>query len=632
MKNVFNVLRQKLAASREHAWVLVGFICLLIAYHMIYGQFFPNRNGNLGHDWVFISGDLSGLYSLLNATEEGMVWGSPYLCGGIPGGVEQVSYWLPSILNLVYPKIIDPVQYYYIRMLMYVSVGFWGTLLLCRSIFRMDLAFAFLAGALFMFNGFVPHRMIIGHHGYIVVMLVPLFAWLLLKPIDRALPRGRTKLLLLSVLAGLMTAHMAAVEAATTVPIAITIAAIMALAVACGVSLWTPLLRSGIALVIGLLLTSSRLVGATSDVQLTAGITFRQALELPGLATSADTLAAAFKTLFLSPPDIAVQLTPLMKNMRWYLDRHEWEYGITVIPLVLLALGIAAVAWRWGTAKFKFEGRVAAAGAVFLVILALPLALNTWHSTEWSTYVKSLPFISANSTLVRWFAILMLPTILVSTILASRATENRVFKYYVVGISVFFLVILNSNVNREYYHAQPYNPSTILAAFKQAQKTKEVPPIRFVGAYQNDKGEFVQPLDEANLMVQGVSGMGCFLGNKYSGRNFPLKTLHPGSIMEEQDGYLNIKNPACYVYPAENGCTPGDHFRVEQKAEAEKFASYRPFKMNVGISTTQRIFNWVTIFANIAVWAAILVLLVQLFRNHGSNTKPAVPDENNGAQ
>jgi hypothetical protein len=78
-----------------------------------------------------------------------------------------------------------------------------------------------------------------------------------------------------------------------------------------------------------------------------------------------------------------------------------------------------------------------------------------------------------------------------------------------------------------------------------------------------------------------------------------LKTLHPGPALEEKNGILNIKNPACYVWPQANNCEPGDHFTKEQKEAAAAFANYRPFPFL--IPTAQKVANWFNVLSLIAV-------------------------------
>jgi hypothetical protein len=91
----------------------------------------------------------------------------------------------------------------------------------------------------------------------------------------------------------------------------------------------------------------------------------------------------------------------------------------------------------------------------------------------------------------------------------------------------------------------------------------------------NEKGQTLLLLERNDLLVQGASQLACY--NPLFGyrlESFPLRTLHPGLVLDETDGRLNLKNPACYVYPEENQCQPGDHFTVAQREQAVRFAGY----------------------------------------------------------
>jgi len=85
---------------------------------------------------------------------------------------------------------------------------------------------------------------------------------------------------------------------------------------------------------------------------------------------------------------------------------------------------------------------------------------------------------------------------------------------------------------------------------------------------------------------------------------FPRKTLRPGPALESRDGVLNLKNPACYVFPEENGCSPGDHFASAQLREARAFTRYEPIAFVA--STWQRLANAVTLCALVLTGASMI--------------------------
>jgi hypothetical protein len=54
-----------------------------------------------------------------------------------------------------------------------------------------------------------------------------------------------------------------------------------------------------------------------------------------------------------------------------------------------------------------------------------------------------------------------------------------------------------------------------------------------------------------------------------------------------------LKNPACYVYPAENSCAPGDHFKTGQMADMRRLVAYE--SPNLEISAARRILNLIAL-------------------------------------
>jgi hypothetical protein len=80
-------------------------------------------------------------------------------------------------------------------------------------------------------------------------------------------------------------------------------------------------------------------------------------------------------------------------------------------------------------------------------------------------------------------------------------------------------------------------------------------------------------------LITGVSDLPCYepmFGNRLN--VFAQGRLSPGPVLQAQDGRLNLKNPACYVFPGGNNCSPGDEFTVSQIDAARAFADYRPFR------------------------------------------------------
>jgi hypothetical protein len=96
---------------------------------------------------------------------------------------------------------------------------------------------------------------------------------------------------------------------------------------------------------------------------------------------------------------------------------------------------------------------------------------------------------------------------------------------------------------------------------------------------------------------------------------FRWGSLKQGAITGVSGSYLNIKNPACYLYGAENNCQPGDHFTIDQILEAEKFASYRPFRWERPIRQSFAEFLSVA-----SLVAALFALVFGIWQSHKSRS------------
>ena len=105
------------------------------------------------------------------------------------------------------------------------------------------------------------------------------------------------------------------------------------------------------------------------------------------------------------------------------------------------------------------------------------------------------------------------------------------------------------------------------------------------------------PQGRNDVLVQGGSQLLCYeplFG--YALEKFPIGTLRPGSVLAVRAGYLNLKNPVCYVYPLENACEPGEHFLVDQQEVAKAFSTYKPIPFRLPAwQKAANVFNLLTL-------------------------------------
>ena len=593
-------------AGRLAAWYgpAVAFLLLLAAYHIAFAQFFPNRYGRIGHDYSYVLPALLAGYYWFRANGLWEVpWFTPAFCGGQPFFADpQSSYY--SVLQLL-TLFADPLTSSYLTLLLFAALGYWGCYLLLRQCFAASRQSAVLAAAIFMFNGFLAHRMIVGHAGYHGFMLVPWVGYFLTVPL-----RGRRWLMSSAAgcLAGMVGAYWVQSGLGTLIiPAALAVGLILL-----AYGLWAEQTRAAQVLVrsfVGALATAT-----LSAAKLVAGFSFlsgfpRSEYLLPGYQSIAEAVRIAFLSVFISPVDIEQRSNAVLENVQWAGGRVDLEYGVTLVPLLIMLAGLGVEIWRLANGKTTLALKPSRVILLALVgvVLFIPILLNA-YSPAWNPILKQIPVLQSSSTLVRWFIIFIPFFALVPALVFQRISGRFQTSAAIVGVAV--VVALNLAQDRRSYALEPYDPDTVINAYREIRGRRAIPDIHHVGVYLGADGRVLFTDNRNDLLTQGISQMLCY--NPVFGyrlEKFPIRDLHPGPVREIGAGRYNIKNPACYVYPKENDCSPGDHFLETQTQAMEDFVRYRPFSYR--IAWVQRVANAVTALGALASALILLAALVQ---------------------
>jgi len=638
------------------------FLVLLAVFHGIYSRLFPTSLGTLNYDCSLVfAGMVDGyIWFAKNGWWE-VPWFTPSFCGGQPffadpqSGYYSVLQWLTFVT--------DPLTATYSTLLLFASLGFFGTYLLARRCFALALPWAILAATLYFFNGFLPHRMIIGHMGYHGLTLAPWLALALLTPVNR-----RVSTIGLGILAGLIAAYWLQSGLTTLmVPAALSVALI--LLVYRLRQPWPPdlLPRISLAVLVSIVLSASKL---------TASLSFyshfqRTQYLLPGFDNLFSLLLTNVIALF-GPSEMAAKAGELgLVNQQWALMPHEWAFGFTLVPLFVLFRarvllrrpkghegerhtpedeglsrdlfakgastrhgGMMAPATTTtpthddpgcqaatttttttstptpGTGNFHRQGIKLILGLTILAICLLPLAIQ-FYTPALNAWYKQHPLIGATVAPMRWL-IVFLPVIPILTGLLGRRTlahqgqESRASRLVISFI--LMIIALNVAEPRRYYFKQEYRPGPLLAAYERlADGAAKHHAIRAIGTKAEGATEEGLALSRNEIMLAGISQMRCYNPSfGYRLENLPPARLVAGDVLTERDGLLNIRNPACFVFPKENDCQPGDQFRADQRGEAEAFVSYRPFAFNK--SHAQQLADGLTLSALLTLTLFLLVI------------------------
>lgn len=582
---------------------------LLLAYHWIFSAFFPAANNGIGHDYsYFLPNLLDGYYWYLNNGALSTPWFTAAFCGGVPAfpNPQNIYFSVPQWLSFA----ADPLSAVYITMLLFALTGFAGFYVLLRRCFQVTPTTALLAAALFMFNGFFAHRLLIGHLGMHVFMLTPVIAYLLLDRADR-----QAGDILRTAMAGLLFAYV--IYAGGTQLILPMIIAVMIIGLTQGLlhqgqaCFWMRLAGGG---ALGMLLALAKLSAALAFLD-----NFQRSdYQLPGVESIWGLVRLSFETLFLHPADTTIRA--FWSNAQWATSRHEFEYGITVVPLIMLVIAVPFLLGRVrGKARLSARQWLQL-GALFLLLL-MPLALN-YYTPAWNAFLKDIPVIRSSSTLIRWFSI-YIPVILLGAGLAfdKAAGLKRVRPYLAAG-GILAVVVVNAMTERDYYATQPYNPAPITTAYEQARGQGHAPRIDKITAFRDQHGRILMPIFRNNSLVQGASQLFCYepiFG--YRLEKFPVQQMRPGPVSAVINDHFNLKNPACYVYDESNNCAPGDHFAVSQAQAAQAFSRYQAYPFQ--LPWWQRAANMISLVTLALIVLFLPAYAVMSFRNKRAANKPS---------
>lgn len=590
----------------DRPWAALGLAAgVFLCYCAIFIQFFPNGKGCLGHDYA----------TFLPALQDGFIWyhangmaSIPWFTPSFFGGFLQYAnpqngyFTLPQFLAFV----VDPLIAVQTTFVLFAGGGFLGFYHLLRRSFGLARPAALTGATLFLFNGFYAHRMLIGHFGAHPFMLLPWIMSMLMGPAAGAPPPRAGDAIADSLKAGFLLAYM--VQTWFVLLMVPALAAIVLVALLGALSggrplagFWARLAGAGAA---GLGLSAAKLAGLVY----LSGQFDRSALSLPGAETLAGAAGLMVRSLFVSPAFDPGRSAGL-GHLQWIMERHEWEFSLTPVALILLLVGGLSLLGKKRAplgADGKRARRYALLGGIFL-LLALPVLLNT-HQAEWHRFLKQLPVIKDASSLIRWFIIPLPFTAAAAALVLDRLPVFRCRQWCVAVAAMIGVVAVNAAADRTFYQRQAYSPWPVVDDFYRVASGRRVPVIRGIFAFRDKTGRTTAApiyLGPNDAFVRGLSPLIAYdplFG--YHAEAFPVKTLHPGPVMAASNGVLNLKNPACYLWPAANGCRPGDPFRVDQVDDAEAFRRYRPFHYTVPF--WQRAANWI----NLAVLAAGVLWLV----------------------
>jgi hypothetical protein len=595
--------------------VVCAIICalLFVVYAAIYLPFLPNSYGRVGHDYsLHFPNLLTGYYWYLQNGLWATPWFSPSQCGGIPFFPDPNVVYMTITQLLVIA--VSPMRAIQLTFLLFALIGMGGTFLLMRHSFQSSRTAAAVAAGLFLFNGFFAARMLIGHLTFHAIALLPLMMAAALPPPSTS-RRSLWEFGVRIIVAGSCLAYMFESGMVQVIPaMLMSAAAVMLVHALCFGWRLSPWIIMACAGLLALALCAGRLY---AELALVSNFP-RDTYTLPGIAGLTETLWTLFQSLFLDLSGRRLEVT----NTQWLQERHEWENGVSVAPLVIFALFAASLLFRKRPSMRDVltPGRVLASVAL-IALLVTPIALNVYEP-GWNAFLKELPYIRNSSSLLRFFTAYILILVVFAGLALDRIPlPARAAGYGRLALAAAVLVVMlwqNLTTDRAYYAAQRYDIDPIETEYHRVRATGDVPAIERIGG-PADRPSY-GPNDN---MLKGQSQILCYqplFG--YRLEKFPRDPLQPGPVIAPVGSEaINLKHPACYLFPKENSCEPGDHFAVTAIDEAIAFTTYRPFEFER--PWEQDLASWISIAAAAMVLAFLLAAAVRLpLRRRAPQPKP----------
>lgn len=586
-----NKLRFKIAS--------LSFIAIAV-YQLWFNHLFPNARGFIGHDHsLSFATFLDSLVWLKNAGLSPM-WFSPSGCGGVVRFASPIDvfYSLFQIFTPFFSAVNS------VRLVVFVCAvsAFSGWYFLARKVLFVSWEVAFAGATLFLFNDFFFYRMIVGHIGFHGFMATPWLCYFLLRQHKTFNSSAWAECFAAALIAAYM---MYSGASSMLMPIALSVALVCISFAAQNPEKfnWPLFLKKGFcAGVCSIALVASKVVAVQSYMENMS----RTLYPLPGFSSVVNLVQSIFSSLFLTPANNIAKNS--FTNSAWLQDRHEYEFGLSVVPVLVITAYIAHAISNWQNQKehrqIPFASNIQKLLALIGLFMAfIPIALNV-YTPDWNAFLKTLPIIRSASSNLRWFGSYIPLVAFWFTIALAQTPIFSRRKGFAISAIVVAVLLFKFTSNNAFYENQNFNPAQLEEGLTRIRENNFQPIITNVALPFSNTGNRLTVEESASSALAGWSNMQCYEPTfGYRLELLPLKSLHPGDVFDTSAGWFNFKNPACYVFPKENRCAAGNHFRPSQQSELRQFTRYQPFAFSM--SQAQYAANSLSIASFVAIAVAM---------------------------
>ncbi|MEI8230844.1 MAG: hypothetical protein WCG83_06965 [Candidatus Peregrinibacteria bacterium] len=562
-----------------HYFGLFGLASFLGAFFFLFNAHWPS----VGHDYGFVlSRLLEGNWYFFHQGIA-VVRYAVHLCGGsVFYGHPLDMYYSPvQLLSLI----LDPWIAIQLVICAALIVGYWGWYLFGRDVLSLPPQWSHFLALVISANGFVFMHLLAGHFTYHGFSLFGLLWWFLLSRIRRTWSQE-----LLTALAFAMACAYVLYSGNWVVFLffILSIPFVLFLDLIFSVRrirrIRQILYRALLYAPLSLLICASKLVAIGSFLRY-----FPRTIPIDRIDPSTSIIGYFLKSFWLIP-----QSSSAFEGVPFMLQEKSVFLSPVVIIGIFFGLILMTKEYRhWKENKYVF---------MFSLLFVLLFFWSMWQISSGRGFLSdtlhALPIFASQHVATRY---LYLFSLFVSTFgvwCLARLVRKWAPRWEwmmlwcsAIATVVTFFCAYYPVLNEVGLWANVQNHANLLRTFDYAE-------------------DVIQVADGSNLM--GMSGINCYepiLDNAGS----PQKVLHIGPVDDEQDGYFNLMNPACYQYPVANSCKPGDRIAVQDGQNLENFRRGLPVSWKISIA--QYIADRLTLSAlSIVLFALIIVIMRKLQR------------------
>jgi hypothetical protein len=515
--------------------------------------------------------------------------------GGIPFYADpQSSYYSVFQIFFILFKVSSSLK---IIFFLFSLIGFFGTYFLLTKSFKLERYASLLCATLFIFNGFFVNRFLVGHLYLTYYIFLPFYCFLLFSTVlSKNLYLQKINLIFSSIIfssfffAGASTVI---IQSAYSIGIVVLIFYIKYK----NYNIFKNFLYS---IILSLLISLSNI-----SYKIHFYLQFTRELGGTTLNNFGSFLYTFFSSLFFVPDPFFYRENQI-SNIKTYLSIAELEFGLSVISLILLIIFFIKIN------KFYQKKNIILYFFLFL-ILVMP-SFYIFNFSLITNILEKIPIVGAIWERNRWLLIYIYPIIIINAFVVHKFFSS---KNTLIIIIFMFIPILQTltyhKIRNIFYPDKSFKNKAVysivnLENFSNSITFKNVDKlhVKYID-YIEDQNR----LDKNEGFISNTSKLFSYspiFG--YHMEKLPIENIikirsNYLSEIKIQNGKYDMFNPACFIFPKENNCFPGEKLNTNQRDNFEKLINYQP--VNFNISRVQKISNNINLFS-------IIVLIITLLR------------------